>query len=68
MVFMHLYCYKAKNQTSWKRSPDPGIYFNASIHVYSPRAGAEIHWGQMLMTTESPYHFAHLLQVLKQSL
>ena len=25
-------------------------------------------WGQMLMSTESPYHFAHLLQVLKQSL
>ena len=24
--------------------------------------------GQMLMSTESPYHFAHLLQVLKQSL
>ena len=25
-------------------------------------------WGQMLMSTESSYHFAHLLQVLKQSL
>ena len=25
-------------------------------------------WGQMLMSTESPYHFANLLQVLKQSL
>ena len=25
-------------------------------------------WGQMLMSTESPYHFAHLLQVLKHSL
>ena len=25
-------------------------------------------WGQILMSTESPYHFAHLLQVLKQSL
>ena len=25
-------------------------------------------WGQMLMSTDCPYHFAHLLQVLKQSL
>ena len=25
-------------------------------------------WGQMLTSTGSPYHFAHLLQVLKQSL
>ena len=23
-------------------------------------------WGQMLMSTDSPYHFVHLLQVLKQ--
>ena len=49
-------------------TPGPGIYFNAFIHVYSPRAGADNPWGQMLMSTESPYHFAHLLQVLKQSL
>ena len=44
-------------------TPSPGIYFNAFIHVYSPRAGADTPWGQMLMSTESPYHFAHLLQV-----
>ena len=49
-------------------TPGPGIYFNAFIHVYSPRAGADNPLGQMLMSTESPYHFAHLLQVLKQSL
>ena len=43
--------------------------FNTFIHVYSPRAGADNPpWGQMLMSTKSPYHFAHLLQVLKQSL
>ena len=48
-------------------TPGPGIYFNAFIHVYSPRPVAHS-WGQMLMSTESPYHFAHLLQVLKQSL
>ena len=36
--------------------------------LYGPRAGADNLWGQMLMSTENPYHFAHLLQVLKQSL
>ena len=45
-------------------TPCPGIYFNASIHVYSSRAGAD----NPLGSTESPYHFAHLLQVLKQSI
>ena len=44
-------------------TPGPGIYFNAFIHVYSPRAGQTTPWGQMLMSTESPYYFAHLLQV-----
>ena len=34
----------------------------------SPGQGQTTPWGQMLMSTESPYHFAHLLQVLKQSL
>ena len=29
--------------------------------------GQTIPWGQMLISTESLYHFAHLLQVLKQS-
>ena len=49
-------------------APGAGIYFNAFIYVYSPWAGADNPLGQMLMSTESPYHFAHLLQVLKQSL
>ena len=48
-------------------TPGPGIYFNAFMHVYIPRAGADNTLGQMLKSTESPYHFAHLLQVLKQS-
>ena len=43
----------------------PGIYFNAFIYV---EQGQTTPWGQMLMSTESPYLFAHLLQVLKQSL
>ena len=36
-------------------TPSPGIYFNAFIHVFSPRAGQTTPWGQMLMSTESPY-------------
>ena len=35
-------------------TPGPGIYFNAFIHVYSPRQGQTTPWGQMLMSTESP--------------
>ena len=42
------------------------IYFNAFIHVYSPRAGADNPFGTNV-DVNSPYHFAHLLQVLKQS-
>ena len=49
-------------------TPGPNIYFNAFIHVYSPGQGQTTPWEQMLMSTESPYHFAHFLQVLKQSL
>ena len=33
----------------------------------APGQGQTTPWRQMLMSTESPYHFAHLLQVLKQS-
>ena len=49
-------------------TPGPGIYFNAFIHVYSPRVGADNPLGTNVMSTESPYHFANLLQVLKRSL
>ena len=34
----------------------------------APEKGQTTPWEQMLMSTESPYHVAHLLQVLKQSL
>ena len=60
---------RAKNQrtsgpVNAHLTPGLGIYFNAFIHVYSPRAkGQTTPWGQMLMSTESPYHFAHLLPV-----
>ena len=54
---------ESEDQWSCKRSSGPGIYFNAFIHVYSPSAGQKTPWGQMLMSTESPYHFAHSLLV-----
>ena len=39
------------------------------LYMYiSPGKGQTTPWGQMLISTESPYHFAHLLQVSKQSL
>ena len=49
-------------------TPGPGIYFNAFIHVYRPRAGTTNPLGTNVDINRSPYHFAHLLQVLKQSL
>ena len=50
-------------------TPGPGIYFNMFLYIYiATEQGKTTPWGQMLMSTESPYHFAHLLQVLKQSL
>ena len=118
---------KKKTKTTWHRlhnqrtngpvnahlTSGPGIYFNAFIHVYSPRAGADNPLGtnvdinrkplslcpfvasfktistrfflffhmyihvapgrgrqtpgvKILMSTERPYHFDHLLQVLKK--
>ena len=39
------------------------------LYMYiAPGQGHTTPWGQMLLLTESPYHFAHSLQVLKQSL
>ena len=37
------------------------------MHI-APGQRQTTHWGQTLTSTESPYHFAHFLQVLKQSL
>ena len=43
--------------------------FNDFIHVYSPGARAENPLGdKLLMSTENPYHFDHLLQVSNKSL
>ena len=43
--------------------------FHVLIHVYSSGAGADSPQGEkILMSTERPYHFTHLLQVSKKSL
>ena len=43
--------------------------FHDLIHVYSPGIGADSPLGdKLLMSTERPYHFTHLLQVSKKSL
>ena len=43
------------------------VYIWMLLYMYiAPGQGQVSPWGQMLMSTESPYHFAHLLQVLKQ--
>ena len=45
------------------------VYILMLLYMYiAPGQGQTTPWGQMLMSTESPYHFAYLLQVLKQSL
>ena len=45
------------------------VYSLMLLYTYiAPRQGQTTPWGQMLMSTESPYHFAHLLELLKQSL
>ena len=45
----------------------PGILMLLYMYI-APGQGQTTPWGQMLMSTECPYHFAHLLQVLKQSI
>ena len=44
------------------------IHFFSLIHVYSPGAGAQPPGDKILMSTERPYHFTHVLQVSKKSL
>ena len=46
------------------------IFFNVFPHVYSPRAGPDNQPSvdKILMSTEKPCHFAHLLQVSKKYL
>ena len=49
-------------------TPGPGIYFNAFIHAYSFRAGADNPLGTNVDVNRKHYHSAYLLQVLKESL
>ena len=44
-------------------------FFHDLIHVYSPGArGIQAPGDKILMSTDRPYHFTHLLQVSKKSL
>ena len=62
--------------TSFKTMPlksDFIHFFHDLIHVYSPGAGADspqrAGGGEnILMSTEMPYHFTHLLPVSKESI
>ena len=120
-IWLSSYNQRTSGPVNAHLTPGPGIYFNAFIHVYSPRAGADnplgtnvdvnrkplslclfvasfktislkydfkhilndfIHvyshgaraenpfqnWDKLLMSTESPYHFDHMLQVSNKSL
>ena len=49
-------------------TPGPGIYFNAFIHVYSPREGTDNPLGTNLDINRKPFHLAHLLQVSEKLL
>ena len=108
---MHMSDQRTSGPVNAHLTPGPGIYFNAFIHVYSPREGADnplgtnldinrkplslcsfvaglrkLLWSpilylfscftrgrqsigdKILMTTERPFLFAHMLQVSKWSL
>ena len=50
-------------------TPGPGIYFNPFIHVPGARTETPFQLkNKLLMSTESPHHFDHLLQVPNKSL
>ena len=73
-MFFHMYIAPGQEQTTFcgqsfkiiSSKSDFIHIFNDFIHVYSPGARAENPLG--LMSTESPYHFDHLLQVSNKSL
>ena len=47
-------------------SPGPGIYFNAFIHVYSPRAGADNPLGTNVDVNRKPLSFCPFVAGLKK--
>ena len=49
-------------------TPGPGIYCNVFIHVYSPRAGADIHLGINVDVNRKPLSLCLFAASLKQSL
>ena len=58
------YC-KPEYQWSCKCTPGPGIYFNAFIHVYSPRAGAYNPLGTNVDVNRKPFSLCPLVASFK---
>ena len=49
-------------------TPGPGIYFNAFIHVYSPRAGADNPLGTNVDVNRKPLSLCHSVASLKKEI
>ena len=48
------------------RTPGPGIYFNAFIHIYSPRAGADNPLGTNVDVNRKPLSLCSIVAGLKK--
>ena len=48
-------------------TPGPGVYFNAFIHVYSPRAGADNPLGTNVDVNRKPLSFCPFVAGLKKN-
>ena len=46
-------------------TPVPGVYFNAFIYVYSPRAGADNPWGTNIDVNRKPLSFCPFVACFK---
>ena len=49
-------------------TPSPGIYFDASIHVYSPRAGADNSLGTNVDVNRKPLSLCPFVASLKKEI
>ena len=49
-------------------TPGPGIYFNAFIHVYSPRAGADNSLGTNIDVNRKPLSLCPFVASLKKEI
>ena len=70
--FPHTHTHTQKTEDQWSCKCSRHlvlVYILMLLYMYiAPGQGQTTPWGQMLMSTESPYDFSHLLQVLKLSL